>query len=129
MQPTTATAELTQLGPWESLPAAQQPDWRDHPAYQEACSSLASALPLVTAREVRQLRQSLADLAPTEALLLQLGDCAESLYECTPRHTSKKLEVLEWLGDRFSELTGQSVIRVGRMGGQFAKPRSEALEC
>jgi 3-deoxy-7-phosphoheptulonate synthase len=128
MQQPGSTADSIQLGPWEGMPAAQQPDWRDHPAYQEACHSLASAPPLVTAAEIRQLRGSLSTLMTTNALLLQLGDCAESFYECTPRHTSEKLEVIDWLGDRFSELTGQSVIRVGRMGGQFAKPRSQAIE-
>jgi 3-deoxy-7-phosphoheptulonate synthase len=121
-------AKSTKLVPGAGMPAAQQPDWRDHPAYREACDSLLSAPPLVTATEVRQLRGALSSLMTTDALLLQLGDCAESFYECTPRHTSKKLEVIDWLGDRFSELTGQSVVRVGRMGGQFAKPRSQAIE-
>jgi 3-deoxy-7-phosphoheptulonate synthase len=128
MQPSSSTAELIQLGPWEGMPAAQQPDWRDHPGYHEACHSLVSAPPLVTATEIRRLRGSLSRLMTTDALLLQLGDCAESFYECTPRHTSKKLKVIDRLGDRFSELTGQRVIRIGRMGGQFAKPRSQAVE-
>jgi 3-deoxy-7-phosphoheptulonate synthase len=128
MQPLSSTVDFIQLGPWEGIPAVQQPDWQDHPTYHEACHSLASAPPLVTATEIRQLRRSLSRLMTTDALLLQLGDCAESFYECTPWHTSEKLEVIDWLGDRFSELTGQSVIRVGRMGGQFAKPRSQAIE-
>ncbi|SCL41873.1 3-deoxy-D-arabinoheptulosonate-7-phosphate synthase [Micromonospora pallida] len=128
MQQSSFTADSIQLGPWEGRPAVQQPDWRDHPAYQEACRSLASAPPLVTATEIRQLREALSRLATTGALLLQLGDCAESFYECTPRHTAEKLKVIDWLGDRLGELTGRSVVRVGRMGGQFAKPRSQALE-
>jgi len=128
MQRPSSTADFIQLGLWEGMPAAQQPDWRDHLAYREACHSLASAPPLVTATEIRQLRGSLSRLTTTDALLLQLGDCAESFYECTPRHTSEKLGVIDWLGDLFSKLTGQSVIRVGRMGGQFAKPRSQAIE-
>lgn len=128
MQQTGSTTDFIQRGPWEDMPAAQQPDWRDHPAHDEACHSLATAAPLVTATEVRQLRGSLSGLMTTGALLLQLGDCAESFDECTHRHTSAKLAVIDWLGNRFSELTGQSVIRVGRMGGQFAKPRSQAVE-
>ncbi|WP_336605699.1 3-deoxy-7-phosphoheptulonate synthase [Streptomyces sp. BA2] len=119
---------MTRLGPWQDMPAAQQPDWRDHAGYREACEGLASAPPLVTAAEVRRLRRSLARLLTTEALLLQLGDCAESFYACEPRHTAQKLRVIDGLGDRFSELTGRSVMRVGRMGGQFAKPRSQATE-
>jgi len=128
MQQPSSTVDLVQPGPWEGMPAAQQPEWRDHPAYYAACQSLASAPSLVTAAEIRQLRGSLSRLMTTDALLLQLGDCAESFYECTPRHISEKLDIIDWLGDRFSELTGQSVIRVGRMGGQFAKPRSQAVE-
>ncbi|GAA4444135.1 3-deoxy-7-phosphoheptulonate synthase [Phytohabitans houttuyneae] len=123
MQQTGSIADLIQLGPWERVPAVQQPDWRDHPAYDEACRALAEAPPLVTAAEVRRLREALPG-----ALVLQLGDCAESFYECTPRHTSEKLKTIDWLGDRFSELTGRSVVRVGRMAGQFAKPRSAATE-
>ncbi|SHN26525.1 3-deoxy-7-phosphoheptulonate synthase [Actinacidiphila paucisporea] len=128
MQPLSSTADSTQLGTWEGMPASQQPDWRDHAGYEEACQGLASAPPLVTAAEIRQLRWSLSRLMTTNAHLLQLGDCAESFYECTPRHTSEKLSVIDRLGDRFSELTGQTVVRVGRMGGQFAKPRSQATE-
>jgi 3-deoxy-7-phosphoheptulonate synthase len=82
----------------------------------------------VTATEIGQLREALSRLVATNGLLLQLGDCAESFYECTPWHTSKKLEVMERLGDRFSGLTGRGVVRIGRMGGQFAKPRSAAME-
>ncbi|GAA2102770.1 3-deoxy-7-phosphoheptulonate synthase [Actinomadura alba] len=63
-----------------------------------------------------------------DALVLQLGDCAESFYECAAPHVSEKLRVIDRLGDRFSDLTGQTVIRIGRMGGQFAKPRSQATE-
>ncbi|MEV0776483.1 3-deoxy-7-phosphoheptulonate synthase [Streptomyces sp. NPDC050428] len=110
------------------MPAAQQPDWRDHAAHHEACQRLASAPPLVTLTEIRHLRRSLAHLLTTDALLLQLGDCAESFYECTPRHISEKLRVIDRLGDRLGELTARGVIRVGRMGGQFAKPRSRATE-
>lgn len=128
MQPPSSTADFTRLGPWEDMPAAQQPDWRDHTAYHEACQGLVTAPPLVTGAEIRQLRWSLSKLLTTDALLLQLGDCAESFYECTPRHISEKLHVIDRLGDRLSELTGRSVIRVGRMGGQFAKPRSQATE-
>ena len=128
MQQPSSTADLTHFGPWEDMPAAQQPDWRDHPAFTESCHSLAAAPALVPVTEVRQFRASLANLVRTDALLLQLGDCAESLYECTPRHTAEKLRVIDALAGRLGELTGREVIRIGRMGGQFAKPRSQAME-
>ncbi|PJE95951.1 phospho-2-dehydro-3-deoxyheptonate aldolase [Streptomyces carminius] len=128
MQPPGITADITHRRPWEGRPAAQQPEWQDHAVHHEACRTLESAPPLVPAAEIRQLRWSLADLLATDALLLQLGDCAESLYECTPRHTAQKLQVIDRLGNRLSELAGRRVIRVGRMGGQFAKPRSQPTE-
>ncbi|MEW2543632.1 3-deoxy-7-phosphoheptulonate synthase [Micromonospora chalcea] len=128
MQQSGSTAERSPLGPWEGKPAVQQPDWQDHPAYAQTCAALAAAPPLVQRGEVRRLRQALSELASAGGLLLQLGDCAESLYECTPRHTSDKIEVIDRLGDRLSELTGRNVLRVGRMAGQFAKPRSQATE-
>lgn len=126
MQP--PTADFAGLRPWEGMPATQQPEWREHAAYHEVCQMLASAPPLVTAAEIQRLRWSLSRLTTAGALVLQLGDCAESFYECAAPHISEKLRVIDGLGDRFSELTGQSVIRVGRMGGQFAKPRSQATE-
>ena len=106
------------------LPAEQQPDWRDHAEFEEVCRLLASAPPLVTQAEIEHLRRSMSSVATSETLVLQGGDCAESFYECTEAHTAGKLRVMRQLGDRLSDLTGSEVIRVGRMGGQFAKPRS-----
>lgn len=128
MQPTSSTADFTRIGPWEGMPAAQQPDWRDHDAYDEACRGLLSAPPLASATEIKQLRWTLSRLTAADALVLQLGDCAESFYECAPRHISEKLRIIDKLGERFSELTGRRVVRIGRMGGQFAKPRSQPTE-
>nr|CEL13116.1 2-keto-3-deoxy-D-arabino-heptulosonate-7-phosphate synthase II [Kibdelosporangium sp. MJ126-NF4] len=128
MQLPNSTADFAEVRPWEGLPAEQQPDWRGHDAYAEVCQRLASAPPLVTAAEVRGLRRALAKLVTGEATLLQGGDCAESFYECGPAHVAEKLGIIDRLGDRLNDLTGMSVIRVGRMGGQFAKPRSQSVE-
>ncbi|MBC6468318.1 3-deoxy-7-phosphoheptulonate synthase [Actinomadura alba] len=128
MQPPSSSAGFAELRPWEGTPAAQQPEWREHAAHHEICQRLASAPPLVTTAEIQRLRWSLSRLMTADALVLQLGDCAESFYECAAPHVSEKLRVIDRLGDRFSDLTGQTVIRIGRMGGQFAKPRSQATE-
>ncbi|RKS73131.1 3-deoxy-D-arabinoheptulosonate-7-phosphate synthase [Actinomadura pelletieri DSM 43383] len=128
MQPSTSPARSPHPEPWRGRPAAQQPDWHDHPGRPEAVRWLASAPALVTAAEVRRLRHALAGLTATDALLLQLGDCAESFYECAPRHVAGKLRLIDGLADRLRELTGRTVVRVGRMGGQFAKPRSRETE-
>ncbi|MEV6523409.1 3-deoxy-7-phosphoheptulonate synthase [Longispora sp. NPDC051575] len=113
---------------WDRLPAAQQPDWRDHPAYPRTRAFLAAATPLVTPEELTELRGDLAKVAAGEAQVLQIGDCAENFYECTPARTRTKIGVLEDLGDHLAKLTGRPVVRIGRLGGQFGKPRSEPTE-
>ncbi|MFG3494214.1 3-deoxy-7-phosphoheptulonate synthase [Streptomyces sp. NPDC047928] len=113
---------------WVGRPAEQQPDWRDHPAYARTRRALAAAAPLVTPAELDALRGSLAEVAAGQAYLLQLGDCAESLYECSPWHTQGKLAVVDRLADQTTAATGLAVVRVGRIGGQFAKPRSKPTE-
>lgn len=110
------------------LPASQQPEWQDHPAYRPACAQLGSLAPLVTWPELRSLRGALASVATGQALLLQAGDCAESLYECTEAHVAAKISVLDTLADQLTVDTGRDVVRAGRIGGQFAKPRSQAAE-
>ena len=89
---------------------------------------LASAGPLVGYAEVQAVRHRLAAVAAGDALLLQAGDCAESLHECTPSHTLRKLTVLDRLAGRMAARAGIDVVRVGRIGGQFAKPRSSPTE-
>jgi len=128
MRPPGITGDIDADRPWERLPAQQQPDWRDHAAHAEVCRTLASAPPLVTRAEIERLRQSLSSVMTSDALVLQGGDCAESFYECSETHTADKLRIIDRLGDRLSDLTGSNVIWVGRMGGQFAKPRSLATE-
>ncbi|MEU3857645.1 3-deoxy-7-phosphoheptulonate synthase [Streptomyces sp. NPDC028722] len=113
---------------WELLPAEQQPDWGAHPDLSDILGELRSTPALTTASDVRVLRHQLAQVALGHARLLQTGDCAEDLRECTPEHTAPKAEVLDELADRLALHTGRPVVRVGRMGGQFAKPRSSPTE-
>lgn len=113
---------------WLNLPAAQQPEWRHHRAYQRSQLAMRAAAPLVTGGELDELRRCLARVAVGEAQVMQVGDCAESFFECTHAHTHAKLETLNLLGDRFQRHTGRPVVRIGRIGGQFAKPRSQPTE-
>jgi 3-deoxy-7-phosphoheptulonate synthase len=106
----------------------QQPHWRQHPAFERTRQVLTSADPLVSAGELRGLHDALAAVARGEAHVLQLGDCAESFYECTADDTNDKLGVLDRLAERLDSLTDRTVVRVGRIGGQFAKPRSQPTE-
>ncbi|WP_405009704.1 3-deoxy-7-phosphoheptulonate synthase [Kitasatospora sp. NBC_01539] len=113
---------------WDMLPAEQQPHWRDHSSYAATRRALLEAAPLVLPTEIAELRGQLAAVASGRARLLQAGDCAENLTEQTPRHIAGKISVLNALGDHLAARTGQDVVRIGRIGGQFAKPRSAATE-
>lgn len=118
----------TSLPPWETAPAAQQPQWGAHPEFLRTRESLAAAPPLVTTDEIDEARRALAAVARGEARVVQAGDCAESFDECTPAHIGARLNMLDLLGDFLEAGTDQPAVRLGRMGGQFAKPRSQPVE-
>jgi 3-deoxy-7-phosphoheptulonate synthase len=121
--PTTDT-----LLDWDLLPAVQQPLWQTHPAWRDIRETLLHAAPLTSYAETAALRTALAGVARGDARVLQSGDCAERFDECTPGHVSAKVAVLDSLADLLTSRTGQDVVRVGRMGGQFAKPRSRPTD-
>jgi 3-deoxy-7-phosphoheptulonate synthase len=106
----------------------QQPQWREHEDYASCCEALASAPALVTLQEIGELQSALAVVAAGDAHILQAGDCAESLYDVDEAHIKAKLARLHQLADQLAAGTGQQVLRVGRLGGQFAKPRTAAVE-
>ncbi|MFF7652047.1 3-deoxy-7-phosphoheptulonate synthase [Streptomyces sp. NPDC007983] len=120
---TRAAPGLT--GP-EGTVAAQQPEWRTHPDYAASRAALAAAPALVTAAELTRLRRALAVVAGGGARMVQLGDCAESFEETGADHVRAKTAVLHALADELAD--GGPVLRVGRIGGQFAKPRSRPFE-
>lgn len=115
-------------GPWSRLPAAQQPDWADHESLPSTRERISRLPPLVDIAETDRLRADLAQVAQGRASLLQAGDCAEDLGECTAEHARVKIAVLSGLGGHMRRLFGLNVVQVGRMGGQFAKPRSYGVE-
>ena len=110
------------------LPAAQQPDWHGHPAFDHAVTTLAGLPPLVLPEELRVLRDGLAEVAAGHARVLQIGDCAESFYDSTADHTARRIAALDELAARFEGRVGQEVLRIGRVGGQYAKPRTQPVE-
>ncbi|MGW1744066.1 3-deoxy-7-phosphoheptulonate synthase [Streptomyces sp. NPDC002092] len=108
--------------------ALQQPEWPDPAQVQRVREILGSRPPLVRVDDVRTLRSLLASVAAGEALVVQAGDCAEDPEECTAEHVRRKTAVLDLLASTLKMLTGKPVVRVGRMAGQFAKPRSNNYE-
>ncbi|WP_408629918.1 3-deoxy-7-phosphoheptulonate synthase [Amycolatopsis aidingensis] len=109
-------------------PAEQQPVWPDHAALTAVAEDLRAAPDLVTDKEIRGLRGLLAGVAAGRLRVLQAGDCAEDPDHATDEHVTRRAEMLVSLGDVMSERSGRPVVLVGRMGGQFAKPRSQPTE-
>ncbi len=112
---------------WRDLPAAQQPAWPDLDELQAVGATLAGMPPLVVSSEVDILRERLASVARGEAFLLQGGDCAEvfGATEAVLRATTKTLLQMAVV---LTYGASVPVIKVARMAGQYAKPRSADLD-
>ncbi len=113
---------------WQNFPASQQPDWPDDAALDIALKQISGFPPLVFAGEARNLQASLARVAAGNAFLLQAGDCAESFEEFTAVNIREKLRVILQMAVVLTYSLGVPVIKVGRIAGQFAKPRSSNTE-
>lgn len=108
--------------------ALQQPPWEDPAQVARVRRELAARPALVRAEDVAALRSRLAEVAAGEAHVVQAGDCAEDPDDCTARHVARKCAVLDLLAGALKLTTGRPVIRVGRLAGQFGKPRSQPTE-
>ena len=125
----TVNAEsLSQGYSWQSLPAAQQPEWPDHEALRKSLADLASYPPLVFAGECDQLRTRLAAVARGEAFLLQGGDCAEAFDGVSADQIRNKLKTLLQMAVVLTYAASVPVVKIGRIAGQYSKPRSKSTE-
>jgi 3-deoxy-7-phosphoheptulonate synthase len=113
---------------WADLPALQTPGWAQGPSLDRVRARLATRPPLVDAEQIDTLRLLLAGAAEGRTHIIQAGDCAEDPFECTPEHISRKVGLLDALAGVMRMRSMRPVLRVGRMAGQFAKPRSSAVE-
>jgi 3-deoxy-7-phosphoheptulonate synthase len=113
---------------WRSKPILQQPDWPDAAKLAAAEAKLSKYPPLVFAGEARRLKDHLGRVANGKAFLLQGGDCAESFAEFLPDNIRDMFRVLLQMAVVLTYGASCPVVKVGRMAGQFAKPRSEDTE-
>jgi 3-deoxy-7-phosphoheptulonate synthase len=113
---------------WRKFPAAQQPDWPDADALKKAEARLSALPPLVFAGEARHLTRDLAEVANGQAFLLQAGDCAESFVDFSADSIRDKLKIILQMAVALTYAAGVPVVKVGRIAGQFAKPRSADTE-
>ncbi|MFE2457250.1 3-deoxy-7-phosphoheptulonate synthase [Streptomyces sp. NPDC059402] len=109
-------------------PARQQPDWPEPGAVAAVTGELAGAPGLVSGSDAAALRAELAGAAAGRLRVLQAGDCAEIPDRATAERTARTGELLHSLGEAFAARAGRPVVTVGRIGGQYAKPRSEPVE-
>lgn len=113
---------------WREKPILQVPDYPDAAALAETEARLAGLPPLVFAGEARALRQQLGDVAKGKAFLLQGGDCAESFAEFSADTIRDTFRVLLQMSAALTFGAAVPVVKVGRIAGQFAKPRSASTE-
>ncbi|HEY4214902.1 MAG TPA: 3-deoxy-7-phosphoheptulonate synthase class II [Steroidobacteraceae bacterium] len=113
---------------WQSKTAQQQPTYSDQKALERAVAQLSRLPPIVVSWEVEALRERLAAAQRGQAFLLQGGDCAETFVECESDLIAKKLKILLQMSLVLLHGLKKPIIRVGRMAGQYAKPRSVDTE-
>src|SRR5579872_2096175 len=113
---------------WRACPIAQAPDYPDATALDAVEADLRTCPPLIFAGEARALKARLASAANGDAFLLQGGDCAESFAEFHANALRDTVKVLLQMAVVLSYAGGVPVVKVARMAGQFAKPRSQPTE-
>jgi 3-deoxy-7-phosphoheptulonate synthase len=113
---------------WHGRPAQQQPSYDDPAALERVVAELSRLPPIVVSWEIEALRERLAAAERGQAFLLQGGDCAETFAECESDRIAKKLKILLQMSLVLLHGLKKPIIRVGRMAGQYAKPRSADTE-
>ena len=116
------------LDVWETLPVGQQPQWPDRDELRRVRDRLAALPPLVFAGEADALRAQLAAASRGEAFVLQGGDCAETFAEATADNIRNKIKTILQMAVVLTYGASLPVVKMGRMAGQYAKPRSSDAE-
>ena len=113
---------------WREKPVQQMPNYKDQAALDRVIGELSARPALVFAGEARRLRKQLADVTAGNAFLLQGGDCAESFKEFSTEGVRDTFRVLLQMAVVLTFAASKPVVKVGRIAGQFAKPRSSDME-
>ncbi|GGM53664.1 MULTISPECIES: class II 3-deoxy-7-phosphoheptulonate synthase [Microbacterium] len=120
--------DIDALDAWRSLPIKQQPQWHDAARVAEVSKQIAGLPPLVFAGEVDNLRDRLARAASGRAFLLQGGDCAETFAGATAEQIRNRIKTVLQMAVVLTYGASMPIVKMGRMAGQFAKPRSSDTE-
>ena len=127
------SAQITSPEPWSprswmSLPAGHQPWYRDEAAYEQAIAQLQELPPVVFPGEVDHLREEIARAARGDQFILHGGDCVERFLDCNAATIANKLKILLQMSVVLSHAARRPVLRIGRIAGQYFKPRSSETE-
>lgn len=120
--------QLDALDHWRTLPIKQQPTWYDAEAVAAVSAEIATLPPLVFAGEVDNLRDQLARAASGRAFVLQGGDCAETFAGATAEQIRNRIKTVLQMAVVLTYGAAMPIVKMGRMAGQFAKPRSSDTE-
>lgn len=121
-------SELWSPSSWRQKPIQQYPDYQDRNAVEKSLAKLRSLPPIVTPTEIVKLKASLRDVALGKAFLLQGGDCAELFDYCEENAIESKIKLLLQMSLVLIWGSNKPVVRIARMAGQYAKPRSSPNE-
>jgi 3-deoxy-7-phosphoheptulonate synthase len=113
---------------WRQRTAQQQPEYPDPAVFEEVLANLRSYPPLVSVGEVENLKHRLAQAGRGEAFILQGGNCAERFIDCRADSIANKLKILLQMSVILTYGVRQPVVRIGRLAGQYSKPRSSDVE-
>jgi 3-deoxy-7-phosphoheptulonate synthase len=117
-----------ELRSWREHPAAQQPAWDDPAALERVLERLRGLPPLVSVGEIESLKELLADASRGRRFVLHGGDCAERFADCNGTTLTRKLKILLQMSLVLTYGARRPVVRIGRIAGQYAKPRSSDRE-
>ena len=119
---------IWQIDSWKDKPLAQEVAYDDPAAVESVVAKLRELPPLVTSWEIERLKSAVADAQLGKRFILQGGDCAETLLDCKPGIIANKLKILLQMSMVLVHAGQKPVVRVGRLAGQYAKPRSKPTE-
>jgi len=113
---------------WQNFPISQQVDYADQQALEKSINELSSLPPLVSVEEIEDLRSKIASAAKGDSFILQGGDCAELFSDCNAEVITSKLKILLQMSLILVDGLNKPVTKIGRLAGQYAKPRSSITE-
>ena len=116
------------LNSWKNFKILQQPKWPDSKQYTNVLTQIKSLPPLILSHEINELKYRLKKVQNGKAFLLQGGDCAETFKEFSAINVKNKLKILFQMSTIIGYGSSLDVIKIGRIAGQYAKPRTSSLE-